>query len=74
MSLVEQQLLTLSENLSSPRFLVRFMLLDHLFYLAIVLFVLRFTHSDYPFGIFNLIVSSCWDLCILCDVQASSLA
>jgi hypothetical protein len=28
-SLVEQQLLTLPENLSSPRFLVRFMLLDY---------------------------------------------
>jgi hypothetical protein len=44
------------------------------FLLAIVLFVLRFTHSDYPFGIFNLIVPSCWDLFILYDVQASSLA
>ena len=44
------------------------------FLLAIMLFVLRFTHSDYPFGIFNLIVSSCWELSILGDVQASSLA
>ena len=69
-SLVEQELLTLPENLSSPRFfcgvrVTRYLLLYYilqivvcpfvLFLLAIVLFVvLRFTDSDYPFDIFKL--------------------
>jgi hypothetical protein len=65
--LVEQELLTLPGHISSPRFLLMgFVLLDLLFMcmfcrslfvlfrLAIVLSVLlRFTDSDYPFGIFK---------------------
>ena len=67
--LVEQELLTLSEHLSSLSVLVGFMLLDLQFYVyvlqivvcpfvlflsAIVLSVLRYTDSDCPFGIFKL--------------------
>jgi hypothetical protein len=58
--LVEQKLLTLPEHLSSPRFLVGFVLLDLLFIcmfcrslfflLAIVSSVLKFTASDYSFN------------------------
>ena len=69
--LVEQELLTVPEHLSSP-LLMRYMLLDLQFYvyvlqnivclfvlflLTIVLSVLlRFTDSDYPFGIFKLLL------------------
>ena len=67
--LVEQQLLTHPEHLSSPsvfsrvrvtRSLVLCVCFVHcnllfvLFLLVIVLSVLRFTDSDYPFGIFKL--------------------
>jgi len=62
--LVEQELLTLAEHMSShPVFsVVRVTVLwvcfvDRclsFFLLAIVLSVLRFTDSDYPFGIFKL--------------------
>ena len=71
--LVEQELLTLPEHLSSPPFLVGFLLLNLLFYmyvlsivvcpfvvflLAIVLSVLlRYTVSDCPFGIYKLFLS-----------------
>ena len=71
MPLIEQELLTLSEHMSSPPVLVGFVLLDLmcyvyvlvivvcpfvLFLLAIVLsVVLRYTDSDYTFDIFNLI-------------------
>ena len=63
--LVQQELLTLPAHMSSPRFLVGLMLLDLLFsgqcfvdccqsfFVAIVLYVLRFTNSDQLFGIFN---------------------
>ena len=66
--LVEQELLTLPDHMSSPPVLVRFVLLDLQFYvyvlqivvcpfvlflLSIVLSVHRFTDSDYPFGIFK---------------------
>ena len=67
---MEQELLTLSENLSSPRFLVGCVLIDLLFYMYVLLIVvcpfvpfllaivlpvlLRYTDSDYPFGIFKL--------------------
>ena len=73
LSLVEQELLTLPEHLSSPLVLVGFVLLSLQFYvyvlqivvcpfvlflLAIVLSVLlRYTDSDYPFGIFKLFLS-----------------
>ena len=51
MFLVEQELFTLPEHLSSiPGFFAGFVSLS----LAIVLSVLRFTDSDYPFGIFKL--------------------
>ena len=67
--LVEQELLTLPEHLSSPLFLVGFVLLDLLFYMCVfccclsfVLFLLIivlsvllwYKDSDYPFGIFKL--------------------
>jgi hypothetical protein len=68
--LVQQELLTLPEYLSSPRFywgscysIFSFMcmfsrslfVLMYFFLLAIVLsVVLRYTDSDYPFGIFKL--------------------
>ena len=68
--LVEQELLTIPEHLSSPpvfsgvrvtRSLAlceclvdRCLLLCLFFPLAIVFSVLRYTHSDYPFGIFKL--------------------
>ena len=65
---MEQELLTLPERLSSPtvfsgvrvaRYLVFcavfFISLFVLFHLDIVLSVLRFTNSDYPFGIFKLL-------------------
>jgi hypothetical protein len=67
-SLVEHELLTLPEHLSSPGFLVVFVLLDRfmcmfcrslfvLFLLTFVLSVLlRFTDSNYPFGIFKLFI------------------
>ena len=44
------------------------------FFFLLLCCVLPFTNSNYPFGIFKLKVSSCSDLFILCDVQASSLA
>ena len=58
-SLVDQELFSLPEHLSSPSVLVGFMLLDLLsfcsFSLAILLSVrLRFTSSNFPFGIFIL--------------------
>ena len=68
-SLEEQELLTLPEHLSSPP-VFRFVLLGLYFYmyvvsivvcpfvlflLAIVLSVLGYTDSDYPFGIFKLL-------------------
>jgi hypothetical protein len=67
--LVEQELPTLPEHLNSPRFTVRFVLLDVSFYifcrslfvlflLAIALSVLRFTDSAYPFGIFKLFLET----------------
>ena len=65
--LVEQELPTLPEHMRSPSVLVGFMFLVlcvlfcrllffplSFFFLAIVLSVLRFTDSDYPFGIFKL--------------------
>ena len=63
-SLVEQELLTLPESLNSPpvfsgvsvarSFCVAFCRsLFVLFLLTIVLYVLQFTDSDYPFGIFK---------------------
>ena len=71
MPLVEQELPALPEHLSSPRFLVGFVLLDLWFYmyvlyivvcpfvlflLAIVLSVLRYTDSDCPFGTLIVII------------------
>ena len=71
MPLVVQELLILPEHWVHLRFLVGFMLLDLYFYvhglkivvcpfvlflLAIVLSVLRYTDSDYPFGIFTLLI------------------
>jgi hypothetical protein len=68
---VEQELLTIPELLNSTRFLVGVRVLDLMFFGAIfcrslfVLFfllvivlsvLLRFTPSDYPFGIFNLFI------------------
>jgi hypothetical protein len=65
--LVEEELLTLPEHLSSPpdfsgvrairSFVVYVCFVDRffvLYLLAIVLFVLRYTDSDCPFGIFKL--------------------
>jgi Ca2+/Na+ antiporter len=67
-TLVEQELLILLEHMSSPRFLVGFVLLDLQFYvyvllivvypfvlflMAIMLSVLRYTDSDCSFGIFK---------------------
>ena len=72
--LVEQELLNLTEHLSSPPVVVGFVLLDLylyvyvlkivvcpfvLFLLAIVLSVfLRYMASDYPFGIIKLFLAS----------------
>ena len=72
--LVKQELPTLPEHLSLSPVLVGFVLLDRLFYmyvllivvcpfvlfhLAIVLSVLvRYTDSDYPFGIFKLFLET----------------
>jgi hypothetical protein len=59
-ALVEQDLFTHPDNLSLPWFLVWFVLLNILFslfvlfLLAILLHVLRFMASDYPFRIFRL--------------------
>ena len=76
---MEQELLTIPEHLSSPRFLEGFMLprvnlvlcvmlcrsMFVLFLLAIVLsFLLRFTASDYPFGIFKF-----WPLCCILSAR-----
>ena len=72
-SLVEQELPTLPEHpRSTPVFSgVRFfrslvlcvMVYPHVrFLLAIVLSVLRFTDSDYPFGIFKLFLHICMGL------------
>ena len=71
MSLVEQELPTLPENLSSSPVFVGFVLLDLLFYMYVLLIVvcpfvifhlaivlsvlLLYTDSDCPFGIFNLL-------------------
>jgi hypothetical protein len=79
--LVEQELLTLSEHLSSPpvfsgvcvtqSFVLCVCFVDHclsfcLFSLAIALsFFLRFTDSDYPFCIFKLLLQCCIYLRIL---------
>jgi hypothetical protein len=73
-SLMEQELLTLPEHLSSPRLIVGFVVTRSLvlcvcfvdrcvyfcvFLLTIVLSVLlRFTDSDYPFDIFKDLLSS----------------
>ena len=57
---MEQELLTLPEHPSSPPFFsgvhvtLSLVCMFVLFLLAIVLFVLRFTDSDWPFGIFKL--------------------
>ena len=69
-----QELLTLPEHLSSPWFLVGFVLLDHQFYMYVLLIVvcpfvlfllaivlcvlLRYTDSDCAFGISKLFLNS----------------
>jgi len=75
-SMVDQELLTLLEHLNSPPvfsgvrvtrsldfcvvFCTSLRVLFLLFILAIVLSVLWFTHSDYPFGIFKLFLQYKW--------------
>ena len=72
-SIVELELLTLPENRVHPRLLVGFVLLDLYFYMHVlqivvcpfVLFLLasvlsvllRYTDSDYPYGIFKLFLT-----------------
>ena len=57
LTLVEQELLTLSEHMSSPP-IFRGSRVPPSFVICVMLSVLRFTNSDYPFNIFKLFLIS----------------